>query len=120
MTDTRNNNTRGNYCLEQRKYSNQQGYNTYVHSQYGTASNPALPCFGVMPSHMPRTVLSQNPIDIESQLFGIGSCNLVTPKPPVNPEINTLQEISYFERLPLIQPKKYKQYKTPRPFPVPN
>ena len=36
---------------------------------------------------MPADNFSFNSIDIESTLFGIGSCNLVDPKQPITPPI---------------------------------
>ena len=37
-----------------------------------------------------NNVLSNNPTDIESQLYGIGSSNLVQKKEPVYPQLNRL------------------------------
>ena len=70
MADTRNNNMPGNYCLQQKSMQHILDYELYEHSQYGHAVNPAIPCVGYTPSHMPRNTLSNNPVEIESQLFG--------------------------------------------------
>ena len=43
---------------------------------------------------MAPQVLSYNPIDIESSLFGINSTNLVNPQPPVKPEIKVLPSLN--------------------------
>jgi hypothetical protein len=119
MTSTRSNNTCGNYNLQQRNFSLANQYTSYVNSQYGHAYNPALPCMGITPSHMPRNTLSNNPIEIESALFGINSTNLVTPQPPVVPQLKNVREQAYFERLPLIMPKPLVVEKSQRPFPIP-
>ena len=48
--------------------------------------------------------LSNNSCDIESQLFGIGSTNLVTPLQPVVPEIKPLQSLAIMNKTPVIIP----------------
>tara|TARA_B100000902_G_C27082563_1_gene799644 strand:+ start:421 stop:783 length:363 start_codon:yes stop_codon:yes gene_type:complete len=119
MASTRNNNTRGNYCLQQRGYSLAQKYDLYKNSQYGHAYSPAIPSIGYTPSHMPRDTLSSNPVEIESALFGINSTNLVTPIPPVKPQLKTVPEIDYFTRTPMIMPKPLVIESDQRPFPIP-
>ena len=119
MADTRNNNMPGNYCLQQKSMQHILDYELYEHSQYGHAVNPAIPCVGYTPSHMPRNTLSNNPVEIESQLFGIGSCNLVSSKPPVTPELHTVPEIGFFARVPLIRAPAFIPDKDQRPFPIP-
>ena len=100
MASTRNNNTKGDYCLQQRSYAQARTYVDYTHSQVGSAYKNALPCLGSNPSHMPRSAFSKNSVCIESALFGINSTNLVNPQTPVDPKLKTLPEVSYFERIP--------------------
>ena len=119
MASTRNNNCPGNYCLQQRSYHESSNYNSYQYSQYGNAYDPAIPCFGIIPSHMPRDTLSSNPVEIESALFGINSTNLVHPQPPVVPQLKTIQGKTFFERIPMIMPKPLVLERGQRPFPVP-
>ena len=64
---------------------------------------------------MPPDNLSYNPIEIESVLFGIGSTNLVNPKPLVLPQLKTLPEVSFFERERVIMQKKVSPDNTQRP-----
>ena len=46
---------------------------------------------------MPPDNFSFNSIDIESALLNIGSCNLVTPKPPVIPRFReNLPVVNFF------------------------
>lgn len=118
MASTRNNNTPGDYCLQQRQFKLSKDYNQYVNSQWGAAYIPAMPCLGITPSHMPRETLSSNPIDIESCLFGINSSNLVKQQPAVKPQLKTLPMKSYFEKTPLIMPKDLVVYKNQRPYPI--
>lgn len=119
MASTRNNNTPGNYCLQQKQYSLARDYNNYEHSFTGRAYSTKMPCLGITPSHMPRNTLSSNPVEIETYLFGINSSNLVQPAPPVKPKLNTIPEISFFNRLPIIMPKPLVVENKQRPFPIP-
>jgi len=116
MTSTRNNNTPGNYNLEQKKYNSIRNYETFINSQYGMAYSPALSTLGINPSHMPRETFSSNSIDVESALFGINSTNLVSPQKPVNPEIKKIPTISFFERLPLFMPNPLVIENKQRPY----
>ena len=119
MASTRNNNTPGNYCLQQRSYTLAEKYDLYKNSQYGSAYSPGIPCVGYTPSHMPRDTLSKNPVEIESALFGINSTNLVTPQKPVQPELKTVPMRQFFERIPLIMPKPLVIENKQRPLPIP-
>ena len=119
MASTRNINTKSDYCLQQRSYQSARNYTDYKYSQYGAAYEPAIPCVGYMPSHMPRNTLSSNSVEIESALFGINSTNLVNPQPPVKPNLNTIPMKQFFQRTPLIMPKPLVIENNQRPFPVP-
>lgn len=119
MASTRNINTPGDYCLQQRAYADSLKHNTYEYSYAGKAYSPAIPCLGITPSHMSRDTLSNNAIDIESALWGINSVNLVNPQSPVIPELKSAKEISFFERTPLIMPQQFSLLNDQRPFPVP-
>ena len=116
MASTRNNNTPGNYNLEQTKYYATRNYETFVNSQSGMAYKTALSTLCINPSHMPRETFSANPVDVESALFGINSTNLVSPQKPVNPELKTIPTISFFERLPMCMPKPLVIENKQRPY----
>jgi hypothetical protein len=105
MASTRNINTKNNYNLEQRINSNFFNYSHYENSSSGRAYSEAMPCFGIYPSKLSMNTLSNNPIDIESQLRGIGSTNLVMDVEEVKPDLKTLNGISFYERLPLYIPQ---------------
>ena len=119
MASTRNNNTPNDYCLQQRSYKDASNYNEYMYSQVGRAFNNAMPCMGITPSHMPREAFSKNSVEIESSLFGINSTNLVNPQQPVVPNLKTLPEVSYFERVPMYMPENLVIETDQRPFPIP-
>jgi hypothetical protein len=119
MSSTRNLNTCGNYRLQQDAFNLASTYTSYECAANGRAYTPAIPCMGIMPSHMPRNTLSHNPVEIETALFGINSTNLVEPQPAVVPDLKHVPEVSYFERLPLLMPDSLVVEKNQRPFPVP-
>ena len=119
MASTRNNNTLGDYKLQQKSYNDYMNYNEYQYSQNGRAYNNALPDLGIIPSHMPREAFSNNSVEIESALFGINSTNLVNPQAPVNPQLTRLPEISYFQKTQTFIPEPLVVETNQRPFPVP-
>ena len=92
MASTRSKNTPGNYCLQQREYSEGREYTSYKYSAYGEAYDTRLPGNGLNPGQVPWNTLSQNPADIESFLFGINSTNLVNPAQPLTPQLNCLKK----------------------------
>ena len=62
-----------------------------------------------------NNVLSNNPTDIESQLYGIGSTNLVQKKDPVYPQLNRLDtetlvkpKIAQYIPQPLVVEKNHR------------
>lgn len=118
MTSTRNNNTPSDYCLQQSSYSEAKQYNSYKNSQWGAAYDVSIPCIGITPSHMPWNTLSNNPVEIESALYGIGSTNLVKPMSPVEPDLKKVPMKSFFSTIPLIMPHKLVVRKDQRPYPI--
>ena len=120
MASTRNRNTSGNYCLEQREYKQSEQYALYPNSQYGAAYKTQLPGNGLNPAQIPWNKLSVNAPDIESFLFGINSTNLVTPVPCLKPELNNLTTANIFKKEATIMPIPLWLDSNQRPFPVPN
>ena len=120
MASTRNINTCGDFKIQQNAFQRNFQEVTFKYGANGSAYQPALPCGGsAPPSLMWRDSLSYNPIEIESALFGINSTNLVDPQPPVNPQLKSLRNVSFFERTPLIMPKPLVVPDKQRAFPVP-
>jgi hypothetical protein len=119
MASTRNKNTPGNYCLENRQYSEFSNYTLYPNSQYGYAYNTSLPGNGLLPAQIPWSKLSYNPSDTESFLFGINSTNLVNPAPCFVPEIAKLPSTNIFEKGVVFLPEPLVIEKRQRPFPLP-
>lgn len=119
MASTRNKNTPGNYCLEQRQNQGTERWLLYENGASGNAYDPRFAGNGFNPGKMSRDALSHNPISIESFLFGINSTNLVTPAPPLTPMLMCLSSANVFEHKPVIMPVPQAIRKNERPFPVP-
>ena len=113
MSCTRNKNTLGNYNLEQEQYLQSHLYNTnIIHKE---SNNTQYAGNGLLSSYIPRTMLSYNPIEIESTLFGIGSTNLVNPKPKITPRLKKLNTFNLYENEKVIIPKPLVIEKNMRP-----
>lgn len=115
MTSTRNKNTRGNYCLEQRQYTNAAVHSLYVNSSSGEAWDTKLAGDGVLQGAMPSTKLSTNSADIESFLFGIGTTNLVDPMTSFTPELTENGSRDFFTKAPTYIPEPLVVEKFQRP-----
>lgn len=117
MASTRNKNTPGNYCLEQKQFSNSQGYTLYPNSQYGAAYNTRFAGNGLNPAQIPWNKLSYNAPDIESFLFGINATNLVKPAPCFVPELAKIELVNIYENRPILIPEPLVIDTNQRPFP---
>jgi hypothetical protein len=113
MASTRNKNTTGDYCLEKARFMKREKYHLYKTKR--TAYNNNLPCVGINVGYMPNNVLSWNSTQIESNLFGIGSTNLVKPKDSVHPRLKELEEIAFFERMNTYIPEPLAMEANQRP-----
>ena len=118
MASTRNRNTPGNYCQEQRSYFHNLQYTTYANSQYGAAYSTEMPGNGLLPAQIPANKLSYNACDIESYLFGINSTNLVNPATPCKPEIKINKTNDLFIKPKVAMPAPLLLERNQRPFPV--
>ena len=119
MASTRNKNTSLDYNLEQNKNKDFENHYLYLHSSSGRPITECMPNVGYTPSHMSRDALANNPIDIESSLYGIGASNLVKPCLPVNPSLRPINFKDYFERPQnVIMPYPLVYENNQRPYPV--
>lgn len=119
MASTRNKNTPGNYCLEQKQFSSSKDYTLYPNSQYGAAYDNRLAGNGLNPAQMPWNQLSYNAPDVESFLFGINSTNLVKPAPVFVPQLKRLDSANIFQKGPILIPEPLVIEKDQRPLPIP-
>jgi len=105
MASTRNKNTPGNYRAERNIYNNTVDYLTNNTYSYGTPLTSYYPGDGLLQGRVASENLSHNNIDIETQLFGIGSTNLVSPKINQSPGLKPLQSLSVIDRIPILIPE---------------
>ena len=115
MASTSNRNMPGNYALEQKINQHIDSYQTYINSGAGEAYTNHLPGNGLLPASMARSQLCGNYCDVESQLRGIGSTNLVNPQTPVVPQHRTLDSLSIITKLPVLLPEPLVVEKNQRP-----
>ena len=119
MSSTRNKNTLGDYNLERMMDQKCFQIMSYTNSSSGSAVFPALPVGGsAPPSKLSYQDLSNNAIAIESQLFGIGTTNLVKLYQPILPQPKVLPSVKYFYRNKVIMPENLQCESNQRPFPV--
>lgn len=112
MTSTRNKNMPNEYKIEHNLNKRIMNENLYINSQHGRPLVEHIPLLGYMPSHMSRETFSNNAIDIESSLYGIGSSNLVNPKARVVPNNNNIMFKPWFyrsEQIIMPHPLAYEQ-----------
>jgi hypothetical protein len=119
MASTRNKNTPGNYCQDQRQNTQIESWQLYINGANGFAHDTRLAGVGLNQGQMPWSTLSHNPVDIETFLFGIGSTNLVEPVKPLKPELKCLNTANLFKKQDIIMPIPLAVSKTQRPFPIP-
>ena len=104
----------GDYALEQN--SIKVGYKYYTYDSFGKPVETHYAGDGLLPGRIAPTNLAFNACDIESQLFGIGSTNLVTPKSAVKPDLKPIQSLNMIEKLPVFIPEPLVVEKNQRPY----
>ena len=100
MSSTSLKNLPGMYCLEQNEEHKHRDYLVYKNKKIPTESK--LPDFGINMGNMAggytHNILSNNTTDLESDLFGIGTSNLVTPYQKPAPSFNNLDNLKFFNK----------------------
>jgi hypothetical protein len=113
MASTRNKNMYSDWCFSLKQLAREQAYVTcpspYVNNR------PSFPV-GVLNPAMPASVLSNNAVDIESRLYGIGANNFVNPPRKVNPQLITLPSVVFVQPAPVYIPKLPPPLVGQRPF----
>ena len=115
MASTRNKNTLGDYCLQQKSYTDARMHIQYKHGAYGEAYDSRFAGNGLNPGQMPWNTLSHNYADIESFLYGINSTNLVNPAPCLRPELKHLGVANIYEKEAVLLPEPLVVEKKQRP-----
>lgn len=116
MASTRNKNTRGNYCMEQWSLEKHAAFPVYTSARVPVESMIAGD--GLVHGRMGGSELAYNAVDIETQLFGIGSTNLVNPKAVVNLHLKNLPSLSVMDRLLVILPEHLVVQENQRQYPM--
>uniref|UniRef100_A0A6C0I3B9 Uncharacterized protein n=1 Tax=viral metagenome TaxID=1070528 RepID=A0A6C0I3B9_9ZZZZ len=73
-----------------------------INEVYGAPPLSCFPGHGLLPAKMPAMQLSNNSCDIESQLFGIGSANVVNPKPKISLSAKPIASLSIIKQSPIL------------------
>jgi hypothetical protein len=102
MASTRNKNTIGNYEAEQRSIEEQ--WQNISYTQFNIPLQTYHAGDGLLVGKVGPMQLADNYTDIESDLRGIGSTNLVTPKYRTVPEMKSVKSLSIIDRLPVFLP----------------
>jgi hypothetical protein len=113
MASTSNKNTPGNYSLEHKTNISHGEYMAYVNT--GEAHTNHMAGDGLLPGKIARSKLCNNYCDIESQLFGIGTTNLVNPYKSVEPQLRSIQSLSVFQKQSVQIPEPLVIEKNQRP-----
>ena len=113
MSSTRNKNSIGYYQHEIRSYTHASNYMTY--QQAGKAPTNHFAGDGLLMGRMAPENLSNNACDIESQLRGIGSTNLVNPQKQVQPKFHDMKSLNMIDRLSMVIPEPLIVEKNQRP-----
>ena len=104
MASSRTKNTPGNYQLEQQNILERQTYNHYQGHTFNEQT--CFPGTGLLPCRFPMQLFNDN-CDIESELLGIGSTNLVNPNTTtlLPPKSKPIPTCSIIEKAQVILPK---------------
>jgi len=118
MTSTRSRNTPGDYRAENHIFNNRVDYLINKDYLFGQPTTTYLPGDGLLPGKIASENLAYNNIDIETQLFGIGSTNLVNPKTNEVAQLRPLKSLSVITRLPIFIPEPLVVQAGQRPYPL--
>jgi hypothetical protein len=117
MSSTRNKNMPFEHAQQLRRFEHGGIWNQYEHGSGGRAVLTHVPGDGIVggAQRMHCTLFASNGIDVESQLFGIGSNNLVTPKDEVFPHFTTPASMQLVScKQPIHVPQAYTPSPTER------
>ena len=101
MAATRNKFMYSESCVEQQQVDRQKEW--WMNPTSVVHNRPAMP-LGYTNPRMPASVLSNNAVDIESTLYGIGANNYIFPKKKVTPQLVHLPTVSFYAPAPLYIP----------------
>ena len=115
MASTRNLNNPADYSMEQKRYGDRLDYLTNKQNMYGVPNQTHFAGDGLLMGRIAAENLDFNSCNVESYLFGIGSTNLVNPKPEVTPDSRYIQSLSIMDKTQMIMPEPMIVQKDQRP-----
>ena len=113
MANTRNYYTKTNYNIHKDSVEKQAEW--IFNTQSTVNKETHFPAMGVNMPALGSSLLSNNFVDIESRLLGIGSNNHENPQKPLKPELKQIGNKQFFEYVPLLTPVLPKLYQSQRP-----
>ena len=114
MASTRKVNNPIDYAIEQDV--NERTNQHMTMKSYGVPDSTYYPGFGLLQGRVAPTRIAANYCDLESNLRGIGASNLVSPLPPLKPEIYNPSSLNIADyKPPLILPTPLKMQSNQRP-----
>ena len=117
MASTRKKNQLASYNAQVRGNDNIVDYNTNEMKKFSDTTY--LAGNGILQGHVPNTTLSENPVAIESFLFGMGANNFIYPQHSFQAKIKELKTLNMDDpKQEVIMPKPMVAEKNQRPFPV--
>jgi hypothetical protein len=112
---SRNNNTKENYIMEQKRNNHLFEYRFFENSPNGPAATTHLQGNGLGIATLHPKHLSENYVDIDSFLKGIGSSNFIQPL-TVQPIYKENDFLHIHQREPVLLPSTFQPYSRQRPF----
>ena len=112
MASTRNLNMRDDYIIQQKRLELKREYDI---NPYGRPTQELLPTQMMNYGSMSRDGLSTNAVDIETELFGVGSTNLVVEKSTVRPGLVKHGDIDFCTQSQMVMDEKHTQLTGQRP-----
>lgn len=104
MASGRDINSQEYFKKEQHEIQKAQKYQLFENAPNGPAYRTLLSGDGLGPARIASTELSVNSVDIETQLFGIGSCSVIPRNLPV-PELRPIPSLDIYDKPKPIVPK---------------
>lgn len=115
MASTRNKNEAGDYKQQQSINHRIDNYMSYINSAPAQAYTNHFPGDGLLMGSNARESFCHNYVDVETELFGIGSTNLVKPRAKITPQLETPKSLNIIDRLTVLVPEPLIIQKDNRP-----
>jgi len=105
-----------NYAMEQKRNKSLVEYRFFENSPNGPAITTHLQGNGLGIAKLPPNLLSENYMDIDSFLKGIGSSNFIHPQPTIRPYFKQNNFLHMHQQEPVLLPNTFQPYPSQRPY----